>query len=842
VILSPEKRVNTFRTGEQTNAQVAVLADGSYVIAWQSQGQDGNGLGVYAQRFSATGAALGPEFRVNSNTTGGQFDPRLSATPDGGFVINWTDDNATDGSGQAVLAQRYNAAGVAQGVNTIVNTTTFSTQNDGASATWSGGYTTVWSSYNNISGTQDIVMQRWDAAGSRVGAEVLVGTATGAGNTAAQAGSQVSPVIASNATGNQIMVWVDTGGNDSSGNGVYGRRYNASTNTFGDTFLITTFVAGNQYEPSVDIAADGSFVVVWRSDSQDGSGAGVFGQRFNANGSAAGTEFRVNVATDSNQYAPQVTVLSTGGFVVTWYDDSTANDGSGTSRDVYIREYDAAGAALGGEIKLASQTAGTESQPTVRDLGAGRYVVVYTDDTPDAGSDIVQQIFGPEFIGPIQQSGPSIGDWEGSVTFAENTVNAAPQLIDIAVGLTDLDSANLDGGRLDLYYVQGGGSADQLGVRSVGTGPNQISVAGANVLFEGVVFGTLSGGANGSNLSVVFNANATVDAVEELIQQLNYANTSQSPAASRVVGLRISDGDGGSSPGTAKIIQITPEADGESALYGESTVNSFVAGEQRIPAVAKLADGGYVVVWQSTLQVDSTYEIFFQRFNASGVAVGPEMRVNTVTSSTQDQPHVAGLSNGGFVITWDDASGTDGSGVGVYGQRYDSQGQPQGGNFLANTFTSSSQQYNDVVSWAGAGPVAAGYGVVWGSAGSNPGSNGWEIYLQRFDNAGNKVGGELRVSDAVGASTAQPGTQYEPSIAAHANGNLVIAWRDDSGNDGSGVGVFGRLFTAATATFGPTFVISTTTAGSQYEVDVATLSDGGFVAVWRSDRDRKSVV
>ncbi|KPG00112.1 hypothetical protein IP87_03475, partial [beta proteobacterium AAP121] len=835
MILSPEKRVNTFRTGEQTNAQVAVLADGSYVIAWQSQGQDGSGWGIYAQRYSATGAALGPEFRVSTSTTNNQTEPKLSAVPGGGFVINWTDDNGLDGSGQTVLAQRYDANGAAQGGNVIVNTTTFSTQNDGASAGWDSGYTTVWSGYNSSTGTQDIVMQRWDAAGNRVGTETLVGTATGAGNAAAQAGSQVAPAIASNAAGQQIMVWTDQGGSDSSGNGVYGRRYNASTNTFGDTFLITTFVAGSQYEPDVAMASDGSFVVVWRSDSQDGSGAGVFAQRFNADGSTAGTEFRVNVATDNNQYQPQVTVLSTGGFVVTWYDDSSANDGSGTSRDVYLREYDAAGAALGGEIKLASQTSGTESQPTIADLGAGRYLVVYTDDTPDGGSDIVQQIFGPDFIGPIQQGGPAIGDWEGSITFAENTVNAAPQLIDIVVALTDLDSANLDGGRLDLYYVQGGSTADQLGVRSGGTGPNQISVSGANVLFEGVVFGTLSGGANGSGLSVVFNANATVDAVEELIQQLTYANTSQSPAASRVVGLRVSDGDGGASPGYAKIIQVTPEADGELALYGESTVNSFVAGEQRAPAVATLADGGYVVVWQSSLQVDNTYEIFFQRFNASGLAVGPEQRVNTVTSSTQELPHVAGLSNGGFVITWDDASGSDGSGRGVYGQRYDSQGQALGNNFLANTFTSSTQQYNDVASWAGAGPVAAGYAVVWASSGNNPDSSGWEIYLQRFDNAGNKVGGELRVSDAVGASTAQPGTQYEPSIAAHANGDLVIAWRDDSGNDGSGVGVFGRQFNAATDSFGPTFLISTTTAGSQYEVDVATLSDGGFVAVWRSD-------
>ncbi len=835
MILSPEKRVNTFRTGEQTNAQAAVLADGGYVITWQSQAQDGSGMGIYAQRFAATGAALGPEFRVNTGTGGNQSDPQITSTADGGFVITWTDDSGADGSSYGVLGQRYSATGTALGGNSIVNTVTGNAQFGGGSAAWADGYVTTWGGYNASSGTYDIVLQRWDNAGNKVGSETLVGTATGAGNTAAQTGSQLEPDIASNAAGNQVVVWTDQGGNDSSSYGVYGRRYNASTNTFGDTFLITTFVAGNQYEPDVAMAADGSFVVVWRSDSQDGSGAGVYGQRFNADGSAAGTEFRVNEATDSNQYQPQVTVLSTGGFVVTWYDDSTANDGSGTNRDVYLREYNAAGAALGGEIKLASQTSGYESQPTISDLGAGRYLVVYTDESGDAGSDIVQQIFGPEFVGPIQQSGPVIGDFEGSITFAENTVNAAPQLLDIVVALTDLDSSNLDGGRLDLYYVQGGSSADQLGVRSVGTGPNQISVSGASVLFEGVAFGTLSGGANGSSLSVVFNANATVDAVEELIQQLNYGNSSQSPAGSRTVGLRVSDGDGGASAGHAKTILVTAEADGEPALYGESTVNTFLAGSQSSPIVATLADGSYVVVWQSTGQANASDDVYFQRFNASGLAVGPEVQVNTATGSSQERPHVAALSNGGFVITWDDNAGNDGSGWGVFGQRYDAQGQAQGGNFIANTFTSSTQQYNDVAGWAGAGAVGAGFGVVWASAGGNPGSSGWEIYLQRHDNAGNKVGGELRVSDAVGASTAQGGTQYTPAIAAHANGNLVIVWRDDSGNDGSGVGVFGRQYDAAAGSFGPTFQLNTTTTGSQYEVEVATLSDGGFVAVWRSD-------
>jgi len=73
-----EFRVNTFTTGsQQTFAEVpgsvAVDADGDYVVTWSSNGQDAPGdNGVYAQRYNAAGVAQGSEFRVNSTTAGGQ--------------------------------------------------------------------------------------------------------------------------------------------------------------------------------------------------------------------------------------------------------------------------------------------------------------------------------------------------------------------------------------------------------------------------------------------------------------------------------------------------------------------------------------------------------------------------------------------------------------------------------------------------------------------------------------------------------------------------------------------------------------------------------------------------
>ena len=80
--LGPEARVNTTTAGDQSNVEVAADADGDFVLVWQSDGQDGSGLGVYARRYAASGAALGGEFLVNTTTAGdawARLEPRCAS-------------------------------------------------------------------------------------------------------------------------------------------------------------------------------------------------------------------------------------------------------------------------------------------------------------------------------------------------------------------------------------------------------------------------------------------------------------------------------------------------------------------------------------------------------------------------------------------------------------------------------------------------------------------------------------------------------------------------------------------------------------------------------------------
>ena len=68
--------------------------------------QDGSSYGVFAQRFAAAGARRGAEFRVNTYTTGEQARPSVASDSVGNFVVAWEGDGQ-DGSGYGVFAQRF---------------------------------------------------------------------------------------------------------------------------------------------------------------------------------------------------------------------------------------------------------------------------------------------------------------------------------------------------------------------------------------------------------------------------------------------------------------------------------------------------------------------------------------------------------------------------------------------------------------------------------------------------------------------------------------------------------------------------------------------------------------
>ena len=75
--------------------------------------------------------------------------------------------------------------------------------------------------------------------------------------------------------------------------------------------MVNTYTSGSQIRPSVISLNDGGFIVTWESDGQDGSGIGIFGQKFDSTGTMVGVEFQVNTYTNERQWSMAKTLKIT---------------------------------------------------------------------------------------------------------------------------------------------------------------------------------------------------------------------------------------------------------------------------------------------------------------------------------------------------------------------------------------------------------------------------------------------------------------------------------------------------------------------------------------------------
>ena len=167
--------------------------------------------------------------------------------------------------------------------------------------------------------------------------------------------------------------------------GIVAQRYDDTGAPDGTEFGVNTFTTAGQDSPSVAMAADGSFLVVWESFTQDGDQSGVAGRLFDASGAPLGTDFLLNTYTTGSQLEPSSAALEDGGFAVAW--ESAAQDGDGYG--VVARTLDAGGAPTSAEIAVNSYTTADQRAVRVAARGGGDFVVAWSgnaDSDPDAVS------------------------------------------------------------------------------------------------------------------------------------------------------------------------------------------------------------------------------------------------------------------------------------------------------------------------------------------------------------------------------------------------------------------------------------------------------------------------
>ncbi|MED5462763.1 MAG: hypothetical protein VYC03_09080, partial [Pseudomonadota bacterium] len=407
----------------------------------------------------AAQSGLREEFQVNTYTSSDQTNPSSTVLADGSVVVTWQSYNYDQEQPQSnwdigVFGKRYDTNGKALGEEFQINTHTTSNQTvPSVTALDDGGFAVTWTSDGGHYGgsSSDIYAKTFtvtDASGNPVGTpqtqvdEFLV---NGGADGSTTVGNQRDATIASLKDGGFAITWEDQYNHDGSGEGIYGQRFHTDGSRDGGEFQINTHTSSDQSNPAVATLEDGGFVVTWQSNNQEAGSndLGIFAQRYDKDGTAVGSEFQVNSYTSNNQYEPSVAGLTGGGFVVTWQDSSGHDGGSGD--DIRGQIYTKDGTTVGTEFRVNSYTSNTQNEPDVTALPDGGFVVTWQSDSQDGS---YYGIYGQRY----DKSGATFGD-----EFQVNTYTSSHQYDPSVTALADggfmvtWESSGQDGSNYGIY-------------------------------------------------------------------------------------------------------------------------------------------------------------------------------------------------------------------------------------------------------------------------------------------------------------------------------------------------------------------------------------------------------
>lgn len=261
-------------------------------------------------------------------------------------------------------------------------------------------------------------------------------------------------------------------------------------------------------------------------------------------------------------------------------------------------------------------------------------------------------------------------------------------------------------------------------------------------------------------------------------------------------------------------------------------VSDSVVGNQTDPVLAELADGTVVVVWSEESRDGSMKGIFAQRFSGKGARLGTTFQVNQISALDQRVPAVAAMGNGSFVVAWVADEHRHSNSIDIYARVFSASGQPTASEFRLNT--SERICANPVLvglpngfraAWSGKShQVRSDSDVQTIVAGPNIES--WDILSRLFDGEGRGLGDEAIVNNT------RKGDQFAPKIASSGNRQLIV-WTS-FGQDGADEGVFGRLLTLGGDFDGNEFLVNTRTISKQIFPAVASRGEQGFTVAWSS--------
>lgn len=252
----------------------------------------------------------------------------------------------------------------------------------------------------------------------------------------------------------------------------------------------------------------------------------------------------------------------------------------------------------------------------------------------------------------------------------------------------------------------------------------------------------------------------------------------------------------------------------------EFFVNSFKQNSQTKPSVDVYNDGSFIIVWESWFQDGSDRGVFGQRFDSEGNKVGDEFQINLFTNFSQAKPKVKYFPDGKFVVVWESWKQDNPSGVdyGIYARIFNSDGSPLTGEIQINEYTKDYQWYADILTLDSDRFVVAW--CSWEQDGSDGG-----IYAKILNSSGITLTNEILINSTIRYY------QWLPKLSKTNDNNIAIAWSSWQ-QDGSREGIYLKLFDRYLRERSFEERLNITTESFQWEPDIVCISDSQIISLW----------
>ena len=684
----------------QEGLSISIDASGNFIIGWH-EFRNGD-ADCFIQRLSVNGNPFGQNFRINLDATlKWQGDPAVALHSSGSFIAAWEDRRDCNSD---VYVQRYDNNGNPLDTNFRANDDGTRQDQRGTAAIVKpdGEFIIVWEDWRNDWG--DIYGQKFSISGNPIGTNFKVNDDIG--------GTQYGASIACDSLGNFVVVWMD----GRNGNwDIYGQRYNNQAGPQGSNFRVNDDAGTEiQWAPTVGVASNGSFIVTWEDQRYDPE-IDIYAQRYNASGTRIGSNFQVNDVGTASQNSPVVAIDRNGNFIITWTDYRDGN------YDIYCRRYDASGNPLGVSFRV-NDDAGIQNQtgPVIVTTPNSDFWIAWSD-ARNIHTDVYAQHYN--------SSGLPIGS-----NFLINDDFASSQQ---RVSMNAIDG---QGNFYVIWEDERNGNTDVYAQR-----------------FDSI----------GNLISNNIRVNDDVGSAYQFYSSIGADFTGNFLTA-------WTDGRNSSYDIYCQKFDANGNRINNNLMVNDDDTNAH----QWYPWVGMDSIGNGVIVWMD-MRDDNAYDIFGQRYDSNGNPIGTNFKVNDVVPGNQVYSSVAQNNGGDFVVTWMDSRDDN---FNIYAQRYNANGIPVGTNFrVDDDIGTSSQGYPAV-----AIDPLGNFVIVW----EDDRNENTDIYGQIYNSYGQRIGNNFRVTDDINNQD-----QYSPSAAMTNDGKFIVAWSDWRYGDGDPELFAQRFFT-----------------------------------------------